>query len=80
MRCVITLKNGGAMERAIAALARYRYHAGGDPVAPEGHPKEWKSWLLEIDTSELDTIRDHVDEGDIVDMKPVSEPTSFAVH
>ena len=80
MRCVITLKNGGAMERATAALAKYRYHAGGDPVAPEGHPMEWTSWILEIDSSELDTIRDHVNEGDIVDLKPVSEPMSFAVH
>jgi hypothetical protein len=80
MRCLIILRNGGAMERAAAALAKFRYHAGGDPVAPEGHPSEWKNWLLEIDSAELDTVREHVDEGDIVDMKPVSEPASFQVH
>jgi hypothetical protein len=76
MRCVITLKNGSAMERATAALAKYRYAANGEPVAPEGNPAEWNSWLLEIDSAELATIRDHVDEGDIVDMKPVNELAS----
>jgi hypothetical protein len=40
MRCVVTLKDGGAMERAMGALARYRYAANGEPVAPEGHPRE----------------------------------------
>lgn len=80
MRCVIILRDGVAMERAAAALARYGYHAGGDPVAPEGHPGEWKNWLLEIDSADLDTVREHVDEGDIVDMKPISEPASSEVH
>ena len=79
MRCVITLKNGSAMERAAGALAKYRYHANSEPVAPEGHPREWNKWLLEIDSAEFETIRDHVDEGDIVDMRPVDE-ASLAVH
>jgi hypothetical protein len=35
MRCVVTLKDGGAMERAMGALARYRYTANGEPVAPD---------------------------------------------
>jgi hypothetical protein len=73
MRCVVILKDGDAMERAMGALARYRYTAGGEPVAPSGHPREWSRWLLEIDSAEFETIRDHVDDGDIVDMKPVSE-------
>jgi hypothetical protein len=33
MRCVIILKNGAAMERAMGALAKYRYTAGGEQVA-----------------------------------------------
>jgi hypothetical protein len=70
MRCVITLKDGGAMERAMGALAKYRYAARGEPVAPEGHPKEWHKWLLEIDSEEIEAIRGHVDDGDIVDIKP----------
>jgi hypothetical protein len=79
MRCVITLKNGSAMERAAAALAKYRYAANGEPAAPERHPQEWNNWLLEIDSVEFETIRAHADEGDIVDMKPVNEATR-AVH
>ncbi len=71
MRCVVTLKDGGAMERAMGALAKYRYAARGEPVAPEGHPREWKTWLLEIDSAEVDTLRDHIDDGDIVNIKPV---------
>ena len=63
MRCVVTLKDGGAMERAMGALARYRYTANGEPVAPAGHPREWKKWLLEINSAEIETIRDHVDDG-----------------
>jgi hypothetical protein len=39
MRCMITLKDGGAMERVMVALAKYRYTAVGEPVAPEGHPR-----------------------------------------
>jgi hypothetical protein len=70
MRCVITLKDGAAMERAMGALARYRYAARGEPVAPEGHPSEWHKWLLEVDSAEIGAIRDHVAEGDIVDIKP----------
>jgi hypothetical protein len=55
---------------------KHRYTAGGEPVAPEGHPREWNRWLLEIDSVEFEAIHDHVDDGDIVDMKPVSEPAS----
>ncbi len=73
MRCVVTLKDGGAMERAMGALAKYRYAAGGEAVAPEGHPREWKTWLLEINSAEVGAIRDHVDDGDIVDVEPVNE-------
>ena len=80
MRCVITLKNGSAMERAAGALAKYRYAANGEPAAPEGNPREWKSWLLEIDSRELETIREHVNEGDIVEMMPVHEPASSQMH
>jgi hypothetical protein len=75
MRCMVTLKDGGAMERAMGALAKYRYTAGGESVAPEGHPKAWNRWLLEIDSAEFGAINDHVDDGDIVDMKPINEPT-----
>ncbi len=80
MRCVVTLKDGGAMERAMAALAKYRYTATSEPVAPEGHPKEWKKWLLEVNSAEIKAIRDHVDDGDIVDVKPVNEPINSTVH
>jgi hypothetical protein len=80
MRCVITLKDSSAMERAARALAKYRYHASGEPVAPEGHPREWSNWLLEIDSAELETIRGHIDEGDILEMKPVNEPVSSELH
>ena len=80
MRCMVTLKNGDAMERAMGALAKYRYTAGGEPVAPSGYPREWSKWLLEIDLAEFETIRDHADDGDIVDMKPVSERTSSEIH
>jgi hypothetical protein len=68
MRCLVTLKDGGAMERAVAALAKYRYTASGEPVAPEGHPRDWKNWLLEINSAEFDAIRDHVDLGDVVEI------------
>jgi len=70
MRCLVTLKDGDAMERAMRALAKYRYTAGGEQIVPSGHPKEWNKWLLEIDSAEFDTIRDHVDDGDIVEMNP----------
>jgi hypothetical protein len=76
MRCMITLKDGGAMERAMEALAKYRYTAVGGRVAPEGRPKEWSRWLLEIDSAEFDAIHDHVDDGDIVDMKSIHQPAS----
>jgi len=33
MRCMISLKDGGAMERVMGALAKYRYTAVGEPVA-----------------------------------------------
>ena len=80
MRCIVTLKNGSAMERAAAALAKYRYHTHGEPVVPEGNPWRWKNWLLEIDTAEFPAIRDHVDIGDIVEMKPINEPASLELH
>lgn len=80
MRCVVTLKDGDAMERAVGALAKYRYTAGDGQIAPAAHPKEWSKWLLEIDSAELETIRDHVDAGDIVDMKLVNEPASTEIH
>ena len=76
MRCVVTLKDGGAMERAVGALAKHRYTADGEPVAPEAHPREWTRWLLEIDSAEFEAIRDHVADGDIVDIKPVNETAS----
>ena len=65
-------KDGDAMERAMAALANYRYAPGGEPTAPEGHPREWGRWLLEINSAEFDAIHDHVEDGDIVDMKPIN--------
>jgi len=80
MRCVLTLKDGSAMERAMGALAKYRYSAGGEPVAPEGHPREWSRWLLEINSAEFDAIRDHVKAGDIIEMKPLSELASSSIH
>lgn len=80
MRCVVTLKDGDAMERAMGALAKYRYTAGGEQIAPSGHPREWSRWLLEIDSAEFETIRDHVDDGDIIDMKPVNERASSEIH
>jgi len=67
------------MERAAAALAKHRYHAHGEPVVPEGNTWEWKNWLLEIDSAEFQTIRDHANDGDIVEMKPGIEP-SATVH
>jgi hypothetical protein len=80
MRCLVTLKDGDAMERAMGALAKYRYTVGGEQIVPSGYPKEWNKWLLEINSAEFETIRDHVDDGDIVDMKPVSERASSAIH
>ena len=58
------------MERAMKALAQYRYAAGGEPVAPEGHPREWHNWLLEIDSTEIETIRGHVNDGNILGIEP----------
>ncbi len=69
MRCLVTLKDGGAMERAVGALAKYRYTANSESLVPEGHPLEWKDWLLEIDSSEFGAIRDHVNDGDILDVE-----------
>jgi len=80
MRCVVTLKDGDAMERAMGALAKYGYTAGDEQIAPAGHPKEWSKWLLEIDSAELETIRDHVDAGDIIDTKLVNEQASTEIH
>ena len=80
MRCVVTLKDGEAMERAMGALAKYRYAARGEPVAPEAHPRDWKSWLLEINSAEMAAIRDHVNDGDIVDIKPVIGSSNFRLH
>jgi len=72
MRCVVSLKDGGAMERAMGALAKYRYAACGERVAPEGHPREWSRWQLEINSAELKAIDDHVYAGDIIGVKPVN--------
>ena len=72
MRCVITLKNGDAMDRAMGALARFKYTATGEPVAPEGHPREWEKWLLEVNSAEIETICDHVNDGDIIDIKSIN--------
>jgi len=80
MRCVVTLKDGSAMERAMGALEKYRYTARGELVAPEGHPRDWKKWLLEINSAEIEAIRDHVDDGDIIDVKPVNEPGTTSIH
>ncbi len=80
MRCVLTLRNADAMERAMAALATYRYVTHGEPVAPNGHPTEWSSWVLEIDPAELKAIRDHVLVGDIIDLRPADEPATTQVH
>ena len=80
MRCVVTFRDGEAMERAMGALAKYRYTARGEPVAPEGHPREWNTWLLEIDSAEVQTIRDHAGDGDIVNIRPVDGFTSSGIH
>jgi hypothetical protein len=76
MRYMITLRDGAAMERAMGALAKYSYAAIGEPVAPEGRPREWNRWLLEIESAEFDAIYDHVDDGDIVGMKAIHQPVS----
>ena len=60
------------MERAMGALAKYRYVVSGERVAPEGHPREWSHWLLEINSAELQAIYDHVYEGDIIGVNPVN--------
>lgn len=73
MRCTMTLKDADAMERATRALAEHRYAARGEDVVPEGHPREWKSWLLEVDHAEVEAIRAHVRDGDIVDVKPLDD-------
>jgi hypothetical protein len=65
------LQSGLSPGGKVRALAKYRYTAGGEPVAPEGHPREWSRWLLEINSAEFEAVHDHVDDGDIVDMKPV---------
>ncbi len=80
MRYVVNLKDGPAMERAMAALAKYRYTVPGEPVAPEGHPREWKNWLLEINSAELAAIREHVDDGDILGVKSISTAATSALH
>jgi len=80
MRCVVTLKDGGAMERAMGALAKHRYTVNGEFVAPEGHPREWKQWILEINSAEIAAIRDHVDDGDVIEVKPVNDPECSSVH
>ena len=80
MRCVVTLKDGGAMDRAMRALANHRYRASGESVAPEGHPREWKSWLLEITSAELASICDEIDAEDIVAVKPVGDLIKSGLH
>ena len=80
MRCMVTLKDGDAMERAMGALAKYRYTAGGEPVVPSGHPESGAGGFLRLSSAEFETIRDHVDDGDIVDMKAVNERASSEIH
>ncbi|AWO91582.2 hypothetical protein HUW42_22345 [Bradyrhizobium diazoefficiens] len=80
MRCIVELKDGSAMERAMGALAKYRYRSEGEPVAPEGRPREWKTWLLEINSAEFEAIRDHVNNGDIVGIKPINEAAGAELH
>ncbi len=77
---LVTLKDGGAMERAMQALANHRYTVHGAPVAPEGHPREWKSWLLEINAAELASICDNISDGDIVAVKPVEGRVRSELH
>jgi hypothetical protein len=62
------------MERAMGALAKHRYTAIGEPVAPEGRPRDWNRWLLEIQSAEFDAIYDHVDDGDILGMSQSGRP------
>ena len=40
------------MERAMAALAKFRYCASGEPVAPEGHPQDRRKRPLEINSAD----------------------------
>ncbi|MCP3463348.1 hypothetical protein [Bradyrhizobium sp. CCGUVB23] len=68
------------MERAMGALAKYRYTSSGEFVVPEGHPREWKRWFLEINSAELEAIRNHVDGGDIVDINPVNQTVSSEIN
>ena len=63
----------------MGALARDSFTANDEPVAPERHPREWKKWFLEINSAEIETIREHVDDGDI-DVKPVNEPAGCSLH
>jgi hypothetical protein len=77
---LVALKDGEAMERAVQALAHYRYTAHGAPVAPEGHPREWRSWLLEINSAELPSICDHISDGDIVAIEPVEDRIRSELH
>jgi len=78
MRCILTLKDDHAMERVMGALARYKYMGGREYAALEP-PQEWNS-LLEISSSELEGIRDHVNAGDIVEVRPMSEAASSRLH
>jgi hypothetical protein len=40
-----------------------------------------EKWLLEINSAEIEAIRDHhVDDRDIVDVKPLNEPGSTIIH
>ena len=43
-------------------------------------PREWKSWLLEINSAEFESIRDHVDDVDIAAIKPVNETVRPELH
>jgi hypothetical protein len=36
--------------------------------------------FVDVDSAEFETIRDHVDDGDIVDMKPLSERAGSEIH
>ena len=78
MRVVIP-KNGDATERAMGTAARYKYSAAGKPVA-RGTSRGVEKWLLEVNSAEVETIGDHVGDGDIVNIKPINEPANSSVH
>ena len=77
MRCMITLKDGGAMERAMGLWRSMDTPQGTSPSPPKDIQREWSRWLLEINSAEFKAIHDNVDSGDIVDMKPWQAPEAW---